>query len=374
MKEKGGIKICALVLYPYDTVPGQRFRLEQWEPFLNRKGIVVDYLGFADTNLIDLMPRHGHFVGKAFGLMKAVLRRIGHLSKLRKYDVIYLYRAAAMVGPAIFERLIKFSGKPIIYDFDDAIFLTHTATANSLFGWAKFSGKTAAICGLSNHITVGNSFLANYALEFNKNVTIVPSSVDIVKYKPRGRTDKSKKVIVGWTGSSTSMTYLELFEPMLSELFQGREDVELHVHSDREPSLPNTPFVWHRWSPETEVEEISKFDIGLMPMPDEIWSQGKCAMKALLYMSLGIPAVCSDLGANRDVIRHGENGLLCTSYKEWTEAINSLAADAELRARLGDAGRHTIVENFSAERCASLFGDAVIDTIVSREELVGSRR
>ena len=77
----------------------------------------------------------------------------------------------------------------------------------------------------------------------------------------------------GWTGSSTSQTYLEQFAPMLRDLLR-RRDVELRVHSDREPELPGVPFVWRRWSPATEVDEIAAFDVGIMPMPDDTWSQG----------------------------------------------------------------------------------------------------
>lgn len=365
---KKSIKLCALVLYPYDTAPGQRFRIEQWEPFLNGKGITIDYYSFADPKLIATMPRAGNFVGKVFGLVSASFRRFTQLLQLSKYDAIYLYRAAAMVGPAFFERIIKLIGKPVIYDFDDAIFLTHTATTNRLFGWAKFAGKTASLCRISDAVTVGNSFLAKYAEQFSKNVSIVPSSVDTTKYVPPAQAGVRKKTIVGWTGSSTSQTYLEHFNPMLEKVFAGSNNVELHVHSDREPNLPGTPFVWHPWSPDNEVETISNFDIGLMPMPDDNWSKGKCAMKALLYMSLGIPAICSDIGANREVITHGKNGLLCTSNEEWIVAINSLIEDSVLRKELGDEGRRTVEEKYSAEHCASLFADAVF-SMLERKEL-----
>ena len=365
MTANDDIKICAMVPYPFDTVPGQRFRIEQWEPFLLEKGISVDYFRFADERLIELLPKKGNIVRKSFRLLKGIGRRIRDISRLSQYDVVYLYRTAAIVGPAIFERLIKLLGKPIVFDFDDAIFLTDTAAANGRFGWAKFSGKTSEICRLSDHVIVGNSYLAEYAGRFNSKVTIIPSGVDTVKFKPRTDRQESGKTIVGWTGSSTSQTHLELFNPILQMIFANRNDVELHVHSDREPLLPGTPFVWHRWTTENEVEVLSSFDIGIMPIPDDEWSRGKCAMKALLYMSLGIPAICSDVGANRDVISHGVNGLLCNTPDDWVSSVNSLANDSEMRKLLGNAGRRTIEERFSAGRCASLFYEVVVATLTS---------
>ena len=365
-ENKNEISICALTLYPYNLVPGQRYRIEQWQPFLEKDGITIDYYAFADKNLLQIMPQHGKALSKISGLTKAFARRISHLPVLAKYDVIYIYRAAAMIGPAVIERIIKLSGRPIVFDFDDAIFLTHTNGVNKLFSWVKFAKKTDTICRLSSQITVGNSFLADYAKKHNPNVTIVPSGVDIDKFKPKPRLPNDK-VIVGWTGSSTSQTYLEMFTPMIRQLLVRRPNIEFHVHSDREPDMPGVKYFWHPWTAETEIEEISRFDIGIMPMPDDGWSLGKCAMKALLYMSLGIPAVCTDIGANREVIKHGINGFLASTENDWLTHLETLIDNTDLRIKLGMAARDTIVQEYSMRKCAELFAGAVKQAIISNK-------
>lgn len=365
-EEKSEISVCALMLYPYDLIPGQRFRIEQWEPFLKEEGISIDYYSFADEKLVKTMPKQGNFLAKSGGLLKSFAVRFSHLLKIKKYDVVFIYRATAMVGPAFFERLIKLSGCKIIYDFDDAIFLTHTHQSNKLFSWAKFAGKTGAICRLSTSVTVGNNWLAEYARKHNPNVTVIPSSVDTNLYVPQPKKKKTgEKIVVGWTGSSTSQTYLELFAPVLKDLVE-RRDVEIHVHSDRSPDLPDVPFVWHPWTRDTEVEIISKFDIGIMPMPDDIWSQGKCSMKALLYMALAIPTVCEDLGMNREVIKHGENGFLAGTPEEWLKSLEVLIDNAELRSEFGEKARKTVVENYSMIECAKKFAQVVRKTVESK--------
>ena len=362
MKETGGkISLCALTLYPFDTVPGQRFRIEQWQPFLEQQGISIDYYSFADEKLTRIMPKPGNLTAKISGMTKGVMRRLAHLKDLSRYDAILIYRAAAMIGPAFFERLIKLSGRPVIYDFDDAIFLEHTNEANRFFGWLKFAGKTGSICRLSDRVTVGNAWLAEYAHRFNPNVTIIPSSVNTEIYSPKPKTN-GNKLIVGWTGSSTSQTHLEMFAPTLKKLL-ARHDVEIHVHSDRSPELSDIPFVWHRWSPENEVEVISNFDIGIMPLPDDEWSLGKCSMKALLYMSLGIPTVCSDVGMNREVVKHGENGFLAANEEEWFTSLEKLIDDKNLRMKMGNAARGTVVEKYSMKKCADLFGEVIRNSI-----------
>lgn len=360
------IKICALMLDPYDVSPGQRFRIEQWEPFLKKENITIDYFSFTDDKLRDVIYKEGHLAAKIKELLKANLRRLKHTLKAKNYDAVFLYRAASMVGPAWMEKLLRWRDVPIIFDFDDAIFFTDTSKANKRFAWAKFSGKTADICRLSTSVTVGNSYLADYAKKYNKQVFVVPTSIDTDKYQPaaKKRSDRAR-VVVGWTGSSTSQYHLEEFEPVLAELLKER-DVEIRVVSNREPTFTTVPFVWRAWSAETEVEEIAQIDIGIMPTPDDEWSRGKCALKALQYMSLGIPAICTDMGANRDVVKNGVNGFLAKSSEEWLTAFKALIDDPLLRRKLGDEARRTVVENYSMESCAALFSEAVKATVQNK--------
>jgi glycosyltransferase involved in cell wall biosynthesis len=352
------ISVCALVPYPVNTTPSQRFRIEQWKPYLEREGIKIDFYPFADEKLLRQLHKPGTQMGKAFGMLKAFARSAGNVFKSKQCDAVYIHRAICIAGPAILERVLSLSNRPIIFDFDDSIWLLHTTAANRFFGWLKFPGKTKTICRLSNHVVVGNSYLADYAREFNSKVTVVPTSVDVERYKMSALKKTHDKIVIGWTGSSTSQTYLEMFDDVLRELIK-RRDVEIRVHSDREPKLPGVPYVWRSWSAETEIEELSQFDIGIMPMPDDKWARGKCAMKALLYMAMDTPAICTAIGANRELIQHGENGLLALTKDEWLNCFEALIDNAELRMKLGTAGRQTVVKNYSAESCAAMFADVV---------------
>ena len=350
---------------PYDTSPSQRFRIEQWEPFLKEQGITIDYFSFTDDNLRRILYKEGHLAGKAKEMAKASLRRLNHIFKASDYDAVFLHRAASMVGPAWMEKFLKWRDIPIIYDFDDSIFLTDTSKANKRFGWAKFSGKTADICRMSTNITVGNGFLADYARQYNDRVTVVPTSIDTDKYQPLERKKTVGKVKVGWTGSSTSQYHLELFEPVLEKLLKER-DVEIRVISNRKPAFEVVPWEWREWSSEREVLEVSEIDIGIMPTPDDDWARGKCALKALQYMALGIPAVCSDVGANREVVKHGVNGFLCKTPEDWVESLKKLIDDEDLRHRLGDEARRTVVERYSMEKCAQNFAQVVFQAVENK--------
>ncbi len=348
------LSVCAFLLYPEETVPGQRYRIEQWRPYLQEENITVDFLPFADAKLTSLLYQPGRVAAKSARIAGAIVRRIAHVAKSRRYDAVFIHRAAAIAGPALIERLVTLLGKPVIYDFDDAIFLLHTSETNRRFGWLKFPAKTAAICRMSAHVVVGNSFLADYAKKHNSHVTVIPSSIDTELYKPARMNDSSSRVVIGWTGSSTSQTHLEMFAPVLGEIIQ-RRNVCLRVISDREPELSGIPYEWLRWSAATETDDLSDLDIGIMPMPDDEWSRGKCSMKALQYMAMGIPAVCSAVGTNCEVIEHEANGLLASTHEEWIACLERLIDDADLRKRLGEAARKTVEERFSMRASAKLF-------------------
>jgi len=325
-------------------------------------GIDCTYIPFADPGLMRILFKPGHTLAKGYGVVRGALRQSRALKRLSTVDVALVFRAASLAGPPILERSLVRRGIPFILDFDDAIFVLHSTRANRWFSWLKFPGKTRALCQMSSHVTVGNAYLKDWAQTHNPNVTIIPSSVDLGLFPIRSR-EASPEVIVGWTGSHTSQTYLEDVAPMLRRFLAGNPGARLRVHSDKPPSLPGVAHEWRAWSPDTEAEEISAFDVGIMPMPHDPWSLGKCSMKALLYMAAGSTAVCAAVGHNLEVIQSGENGLLASTEDEWVEALSLLVRDPALRLRLGQRGRSTVESRFSREICGRKFA-AVVNGLV----------
>jgi glycosyltransferase involved in cell wall biosynthesis len=352
------ISALTLVPYPVGRVPSQRFRLEQWRPFLEEAGISLEFLPFADDRLMETLHQRGQTLRKTWHLLAAALHRFDVLRAARQHDVVVIHRALCIAGPAVIERMLASSGPPIVFDFDDSIFLTHTDAANRLFGWLKFPGKTAAICRMSEHVVVGNAYLAEYARRHNPRVTIVPTSIDTDLYRPRPKPVRDR-VVVGWTGSATSQTHLEAFAPTLRKLL-SRRDVELRVISNRAPQLDGIPHAWEPWQDRNEAERIAAFDVGIMPMPDDIWSRGKCALKALQCMAVGVATVASAIGANCEVIASGRNGLLARSEDEWLAHLERLVDDPALRDRLAEEGRRTVVERYSGAHSASLLAHVIL--------------
>jgi glycosyltransferase involved in cell wall biosynthesis len=254
----------------------------------------------------------------------------------------------------------------MIFDFDDAVFVAYRSPSNGYLSYLKFPGKTGTIIARSAHVMAGNAYLAEYSRAFNQNVTIVPTTIDTDKYVPFDRAGNEIPVI-GWSGSYSTVQHLDTIRRPLQELAK-RHRFKLRVIGTREYEIDGVEIEALPWRAETEVEDLQRMDIGVMPLPDNQWSRGKCGLKALQYMALGVPTVCSPVGVNTEIINDGVNGLIA-SDEEWIEKLSQLIIDINLRKRLGDAGRATVVDRFSARSQAPLVAD-IFERVVSESRAV----
>jgi len=339
--------VLALVPALYDTSPSQRYRLEQWEPLLRERGVEITYAPFEDEELHALLYKPGFLAKKLRLATSAFKRRLSLLSKVKDYDLVYILREAALLGPPVFERLIHQRGVPIVFDFDDAIFVSYRSPSNGYLSYLKFASKTKTICRISSHVMVGNPYLAQYARQVNDRVTVIPTTIDTEKYRVPPRTEKSGPPVIGWTGSHSTVQHLDTLRGALKKLAE-RESFRLRVIGTPTYDCPPVDVEAVHWRSETEVEDVAAIDIGVMPLPEDRWSIGKCGLKALQFMALGIPTVCSPVGVNTDIIQDNQNGFIASTEDEWVDKLSRLLRSHELRQRLGHAGRVTVEEKYSA--------------------------
>ena len=337
--------VLALVPSIYDTSPGQRYRIEQWQGGLKQSGVEITFAAFEDKNLRDVLYSRGHWVRKGIGISRAFIRRLSTVGQSGSYDLVYLFREAALFGPSMFERMVHLLKVPLVFDFDDAIFIRYRSPANGWLSLLKAPGKTQKICKLASHVMVGNNYLAEYARMFNRNVTVVPTTIDTDTYQV-GQVRESAAPVIGWTGSFSTVQHLDILRPVLCELAR-RERFRLRVIGPPNYRLEGVDVEVVPWRSQTEAQDLAAADIGVMPLPDDPWSRGKCGCKALQYMGLGIPAVCSPVGMNIDLIRDGENGFLADGAEEWMTKLTLLLRSSQLRRKVGLAGRKTVEEGFS---------------------------
>lgn len=341
------MRLLAIVPSLYDTSPGQRYRIEQWEPLLRERGVEIDYHSFEDEALHALIYKAGNIRQKLQLVSRAFARRTSLLRRVRDYDAVYVFREAALLGPPVFERMIARSGVPLIFDFDDAIFVPYRSPSNGYLSYLKFPAKTRTICRLATHVMAGNPFLADYARAVNRNVTIVPTTIDTEKYTVDETKTAAEPPVIGWSGSYSTVQHLDTLRDVLQRLAR-EERFRLRVIGTPQYKLEGVDVEAMPWRAATETADLSVMDIGIMPLPDDRWSKGKCGLKALQYMALGIPTICSPVGVNTDIIQDNANGFIAATEDEWIEKLKALLRSAELRKRLGRAGRSTVETQYSA--------------------------
>lgn len=344
-------KILFITSHRRNRAPGQRFRFEQFYTYLESNGFHCEH-----SNLIsDDDDAHLYSKGKYFQkygiLMKAIFRRLKDVSRANEYDIVFIHREALLLGSSYFEKRLSKTKAKLVYDFDDSIWLGDTSDANKKLRWLKYPGKIAKIISISDVVFAGNKYLANYASYYNSNVKIVPTTIDTDEYKrdPNSRRTDGK-VCIGWTGSITTIKHFEFAIPILRKLKEKYGDkLVIRVIGDKNYTNPELDIKGIAWSKENEVQELSSFDIGIMPLPDDEWSKGKCGLKGLQYMALEIPAIMSPVGVNSEIIQDGINGYLAKNDQEWLEKLSSLIDNAALRETMGKAARQTVIDKYSTD-------------------------
>jgi len=356
------IRVLALSPIPEEGA-GCRFRIAQFMPYLRSVGIDVTLRSLFTADFFNLVYRRGQYVRKASGFATLALKHLASLRDLSSFDVLFLYREMLPIGPAIVERLLALRGRPpIVFDFDDAIFLPSVSDANRSIAALKQPGKVATIIRHSDRVIAGNEYLASYARRFNDAVTVIPTVVDTTKFVPRAPSTNGATrpaPIVGWIGSPTTVSYLRGLLPALQRLHATQPFV-LRISGAGEPiDAPALAIEQPAWSLVGEVELFNTCDVGVYPLVDDDWARGKCGFKAIEFMACGVPVVASAVGVNREIVADGVNGFLATTDAEWIEKLGRLLADAELRRRVGAAGRRTIEERYSLKVHAPALAAAI---------------
>lgn len=367
------MRILVLTPYLYDTAPAPRFRFEQWARYLEPDGFRFSFVPFEDESLHRYLYRRGHYTQKALLMTRSLARRFALLPRVRDYDVVLLHREAALLGPAIVEWLIVRQKVPIVYDFDDPIWLSNMSAANRWFGFLKCPSKVAHICRLATIVTVGNHLIAGWALQHARDVEVVPSTIDLPRY-PMKSLSVSQSLTLGWTGSHSTLLFLESLVPMLRR-FVACHPCKLLVISHKDTygiEFFPAEVLSKQWQAATEAEDLLEMDVGLAPFPDDDWTPWRCHGKVLQYMAAGIPLITSPIGILPDYIEDGENGFLAATEEEWIDRLTRLAKDISLRQKMGLAGRATVAQRYSAQVWAPRFKDILLRAVSVKERIPAS--
>lgn len=333
------MRVLFLTLYP-EAAASPRYRVHQFLPHLEAHGIECTVR--APLSEAEWRRHTGpNRQGRAFWYhAKETPRRLAQLLEAGKYDVAFLQKAVTSAYIHGLDRLLCMEAKKLVLDVDDAVHLAPPHPLPMPWRLAEDRGQVARLMVRADLVLAGNAWLAGEVKARGGTAVRFPTVVDTDRFVPPAKPPETFRV--GWMGAPSTAGALKAIAPVLNTL--GPEEVILAGASAGQVHLETARI--EPWQYDTEVQLLQQLSAGLMPLPRDTWSRGKCALKALLYMAVGVPCIATPWGAVLDIIRHGENGFFAETDAEWREALEALR-DPGLRQRMGDAARATVEAEFS---------------------------
>ena len=311
-----------LIFLTHSSDQGHRFRVEQYFPYLQAHGVEATW-----------HPLRG-------SLKKKFLLYRG----LPRYDVVIIQRR--LLSPLEFYWIRRRSAK-IIFDLDDAVMYRSSSSdrPHSFSRRCKFRWMVKG----SDAVIVGNEFLKEEVLKVDrkKKVFLIPTPIDTSLYPEKKSVSESPEVILGWIGTKGNLKYLRMLESVFENLAKRFPNLRLKIVSNDFYDSSFLPVIKKPWRLEDENQDLISFDIGLMPLQDDLWSKGKCGLKIIQYLSVGVPVVCSPVGINGDIVKDGRNGFWATSPQEWVDRLATLISNPALRLKMGREGIETVEKGYS---------------------------
>lgn len=342
-------RVLILCLHRPNRSPSQRFRFEQYLPYLRAHGFHFDFSYLLDSSDDKIYYSKGNLLGKARIVVASALKRFSQMLSVQRFDLIFVQREGFMLGTDFFERRMA-AQVPMIFDFDDSIWLDNVSAANSRFSFLKDGRKTARLIESAAQVFAGNQFLADYAATYNSAIEIIPTTIDTDEYFVSTRNLDRQPLCIGWSGSFSTIEHFSTALPALARIRQKYGNrVRFKIVGDGNYQCPELGIQGQPWRAESEISDFQEMDIGIMPLPYSEWAQGKCALKGLQYMAFGIPTVMTPIGVNAELIQDGVNGFLAADEEQWVDVLSDLIEDASLRRQVGLAGRKTVEDQYSVD-------------------------
>lgn len=339
-----------------------RYRAFQYLPSLAVAGIQPEVKPLFD----DAYLARKYAIGRTpiNELFRSYFRRLWATFVVPRGSVVYVEYELLPYFPALLEYLLVWRGCRFVVDYDDALFHQYDNHSNR---WIRrlLGGKIATVMRLARTVVAGNSYLADYARRAGASrVTVIPTVIDLQRYPVPALTKRTGSITIVWIGSPSTSKYLLEIVPALAEVCKSGQ-VKVRLIGSGNIDLPGVPVEHVPWCEDTEVEAMQSSDIGIMPLPDELWERGKCGFKLIQYMACGLPVVASPVGVNADIIEPGVNGFLASTHQEWVAAFQTLVSDSLLRERMGQAGRAKVEQNYCLQVTAPRLAKVLLNVTSS---------
>lgn len=361
-------KILILCPSPKGTAATQRLKYEQYLELLENEGYSFTISSFQSKRFWKIIYQPGKTIEKIFWTLAGYLKRSFDLLRSPFYDGVYVNLWITPLGFPIFERLLFVFNKNVIYDIDDMIFMSELDHAKEgLIQKLKGRKKPVVLMQRAKHIIVCTPKLEEIGRKLNKyhRAMDISSTFNTDRFVSVQSYQQTEPTVIGWTGTHSTIPFLQTIEPALQQLAKKR-NIKLLIICNKEYAMPGVVTEFIRWKDASEVEDLHQFQIGLYPIPANEWSLGKSSLKALTYMAIAIPFVATAYGTNYRIMEDGVQGYLAATEEEWVDRLTRLIDDVNLRKKMGIEGRKRVVEKYSVETNFSKYLE-VFKTVIPNE-------
>lgn len=343
------LRVLAFTPLPEAGAAG-RYRVFQYRGALRALGVELEPVPFFDDEAFTRLYKPGRLAQKAWDLARLTLAHRRRLESAGRYDLALVHRELWPLAGHWPLAVLKRRQPRWVFDLDDAVFMPNVSDANRRFVGLKSHGDAAAIAAGASAVAAGNAWLAAWARECRpgrpaEQVEVIPTAVNTELWEPV-TAPSTGPVRLLWIGTPSTLRYLQAWSGVLSRLGARHAGLELHVIGARHEQA-GLRCVSHAWSAATERSLSQQCHVGLAPLTDGDWERGKCGLKLLLYMALGLPSVASDAGVHPEIVTPGEDGELVRDDSQLEAALDRLIKDATRRSELGFRARATIERRFS---------------------------
>jgi glycosyltransferase involved in cell wall biosynthesis len=360
-------QLKALALIKYGRLgASSRLRFLQYVAGLELSGIQVTVQPLISDAMLETRYVQGSYgVG---ALVQAYAGRCRAMMSRHDFDLVWIEKEALPWAPLWLERALL-KGRPYVLDFDDAVFHNYDQNARP---WIRqlYGNRLDRLMAGAALVVAGNSYLAARARAAGApRVEIVPTSIDLDHYPiqpvaPKPHPVKGSPPCIVWVGSPTTARYLSLLREPLQTLAVQRSFALRLIGCDP-IDIPGVRVEAVTWSEATEFDSISACDIGVMPLIDSPWEQGKCGYKLIQYMACGLPVVASNVGVNSEIVQSGKNGFLAGTSGEWVSALGELLERHCLRLALGRAGRASVESTYCIQKTGPQLADLLRSVVTA---------
>jgi glycosyltransferase involved in cell wall biosynthesis len=355
-----------LLLSRYSNLgASSRYRCYQYLPYLRALGWEITIAPLFDDEYIRFLYYGKHL--PLVNILKSYLKRIKFSMQQNRYDLLWIQQEVFPWIPYFLESILMKSSVPYIVDYDDPFFHRYDLHPSSLIRY-MLGQKIDQVMRRASVVIAGNKYIAERAQKArSKRIEIIPTVVDLNRYQQTTEMPGTDFFTIGWIGSPSTVQYLKDIQPSL-RTFCNNKRVKVVAIGAGDLKMDGVPIECKPWLEQTEVEEIQKFDVGIMPLRDTPWENGKCGFKLIQYMACARAGIGTPIGVNEEIIANGIDGFYASTPEEWINALTILMNNNALCRQMGKMGRKKVEDKYCLQKAAPVLAH-LLSEIIEKEKL-----